>query len=58
MTLQFLSRLEKRQFFRFDLYLLAGFGVSAGISNVFFNENGKNTPDFNAIHFFASASTI
>jgi len=47
--LQFLAHLEKRQFFRFDLYQFAGFWVPPGISTIFFHEKGTQTPDFNSI---------
>lgn len=47
--LQLLARFEKRQFFRFDLNLLPCFGITAGIPTVFFNENGKQAPDFNSV---------
>ena len=50
--LELLARFEKRQLLRFDLNLLAGFGVSAGVCLVFFNGKWTKTPDFNPIPFF------
>jgi hypothetical protein len=36
--LELLAHFEKGQLFRFDLNLLSGFGVSTGVSFVFFDE--------------------
>jgi len=47
--LQLLAHLEKRQFFRLDINLLTGFGISAGVCPVFFHEKGRQTPDFNTV---------
>ena len=47
--LELLARFEKRQLLRFDLNLLTGFWVPAGVWPVFLNEKGTKASDFNAI---------
>ena len=56
--LQLLAHLKIWQLFPRNLNLLPVFGISAGISTIFFKEKGTKTPDFNSSPPFARASAI